>query len=111
MGPGFELEVHHRRGGPDAAVAMVRKREVTTIIESGNHAVVEGVYAGTHTGPLQPRRGKCRPPAAPVRQPVLYQGRPRLLRISGGKLLPAPSVLTGRDAWVARALMPWRRHR
>lgn len=34
------------------------RMEVTAVIESGNRVVVEGVYAGTHTGPLVTPQGE-----------------------------------------------------
>jgi steroid delta-isomerase-like uncharacterized protein len=37
------------------------RMEVTAIIESGNRVVIEGVYSGTHTGPLGTPQGEVPP--------------------------------------------------
>jgi steroid delta-isomerase-like uncharacterized protein len=46
------------------------RMDVTAIIESGNHVVVEGVYTGTHTGPLATPRGEVPPGGCTLRLPL-----------------------------------------
>ena len=46
------------------------RMEVTTIIESGNRAAVEGVYSGTHTGPLATAQGEVPPTGRTLRLPI-----------------------------------------
>jgi predicted ester cyclase len=44
--------------------------EVTAVIESGNLAVVEGAYTGTHTGPLHTPQGEVPPTGRKMRLPL-----------------------------------------
>jgi predicted ester cyclase len=71
---GIDAFVGHGQGF--AAAFPDSKLEVTTIIESGRHAVAEGVYTGAHTGGRwPPRRAKSRPPAAPCSCPSASSSR------------------------------------
>jgi len=53
-----------------AAAFPDSRMEVTTIIESGNHAVVEGLYIGIHTGPLATPQGEVPPTDRTLRLPI-----------------------------------------
>jgi steroid delta-isomerase-like uncharacterized protein len=44
--------------------------EVTALIDSGGHAVAEGVYCGTHTGPLATPQGEVPPTGRALRLPI-----------------------------------------
>ena len=46
------------------------RMEVTAIIESGDHAAVEGVYSGTHTGPLATPQGEVPPTGRTLQLPI-----------------------------------------
>jgi len=46
------------------------RMEVTSLIESGSHAVVEGVYTGTHTGPLATPQGEVPPTGRKLSLPL-----------------------------------------
>src|SRR5215472_11102742 len=46
------------------------RMEVATVIESGHHAVVEGIYTGTHTGPLATPQGQVPPTGRTLRLPI-----------------------------------------
>jgi steroid delta-isomerase-like uncharacterized protein len=46
------------------------RMEVTAIIESGNRVVVEGAYAGTHTGPLGTPQGEVPPTGRKLMLPL-----------------------------------------
>ena len=70
---GIDAFVGHGQGF--AAAFPASKMEITTIIESGHHAVAEGVYTGTHTGPLAIPQGEVRPPAAPCSCPSASSSR------------------------------------
>ena len=53
-----------------AAAFPDSQMKVTTIIESGNHVVVEGVYTGTQTGPLATPQGEVPPTGRPLQLPI-----------------------------------------
>jgi predicted ester cyclase len=46
------------------------RMEVTTIVESGNTVVIEGVYSGTHTGPLASPQGEVPPTGRKLALPL-----------------------------------------
>ena len=53
-----------------AAAFPDSRMEITTLIESGDHAVAEGVYSGTHTGPLATPQGELPPTGRTLRLPI-----------------------------------------
>jgi predicted ester cyclase len=60
--------------------------EVTTVIASGDQAVMEGVYAGTNTGPLATPQGELPPTGRPLALPLcelceVVAGRIAVLRV------------------------------
>ena len=65
---GIEQFLQHSRvfvtGLPDS------RMDVTAVIESGNRVVVEGVYSGTHTGPLATPQGEVPPTGRMLRLPL-----------------------------------------
>jgi steroid delta-isomerase-like uncharacterized protein len=65
---GIDAFVGHGQGF--VAAFPDSRMEVTTIIESGNHAVAEGVYVGTHTGPLATPQGEVPPTGRTLRLPI-----------------------------------------
>ena len=65
---GIDAFVGHGQGF--AAAFPDSRMEVTTIIESGNHAVVEGLYIGIHTGPLATPQGEVPPTDRTLRLPI-----------------------------------------
>jgi steroid delta-isomerase-like uncharacterized protein len=46
------------------------RMEVTSIVESGNRVVVEGMYSGTHTGPLATAQGEASPTGRKLALPL-----------------------------------------
>jgi steroid delta-isomerase-like uncharacterized protein len=46
------------------------RMEVTSVIESGNCVVIEGVYTGTHTGPLMTPQGEVPPTGRKLTLPL-----------------------------------------
>jgi steroid delta-isomerase-like uncharacterized protein len=65
---GIDAFVSHGQGF--AAAFPDSRMEVTTIIESGRHAVAEGVYTGTHTGPLTTPQGEVPPTGRTLQLPI-----------------------------------------
>jgi len=65
---GIDAFVGHGQGF--AAAFPDSRMEVTAIIESGSHAVAEGVYTGTHTGPLATPQGEVPPTGRTLRLPI-----------------------------------------
>ena len=65
---GIEAFVGHGQGF--AAAFPDSQMEITTIIESGGHAVAEGVYSGTHTGPLAAPQGEVPATGRTLRLPI-----------------------------------------
>jgi predicted ester cyclase len=62
------------------------RMEVTTVIESGDQAVMEGVYAGTNTGPLATPQGELPPTGRKLALPLcemceVVAGRIAVLRV------------------------------
>jgi len=53
-----------------AAAFPDSRMEVGAIIESGDNAAVEGVYTGTHTGPLATPQGEVPPTGRALRLPI-----------------------------------------
>jgi steroid delta-isomerase-like uncharacterized protein len=65
---GIEDFLRHAQG---FATAFPDSRmQVTTMIYSGDRAVVEGVYTGTHTGPLATPQGQVPPTGRTLRLPI-----------------------------------------
>jgi steroid delta-isomerase-like uncharacterized protein len=65
---GIESFLGHAQGF--AAAFPDSRMEVTTIIESGHHAAAEGLYSGTHTGPLATPQGEVPPTGRTLRLPI-----------------------------------------
>ena len=65
---GIEGFLSHAQGF--AAAFPDSQMEITTIIESGGHAVAEGVYSGTHTGPLAAPQGEVPATGRTLRLPI-----------------------------------------
>ena len=65
---GIDDFIGHAKGF--AAAFPDSRMEVTIIVESGRHAVVEGIYTGTHTGPLATPQGQVPPTGRTLRLPI-----------------------------------------
>jgi len=55
---------------------------VTSIIESGNRVVVEGIYSGTHTGPLTTPQGEVPPTGRTLNLPLCD-----VIEVEAGRIL------------------------
>jgi steroid delta-isomerase-like uncharacterized protein len=65
---GIDAFLKHARGFAEAFPDS--RMEVTAIIDLGSRAVVEGVYSGTHTGPLATPQGQVPPTGRTLRLPI-----------------------------------------
>jgi predicted ester cyclase len=65
---GIDPFLEHSRGFITALPDS--RMEVTAIIESGNRVVIEGVYSGTHAGPLSTPQGEVPPTGRTLRLPL-----------------------------------------
>lgn len=76
---GIEAFLGHVRGF--AAAFPDSQLEVTAIVDAGDRAVVEGVYSGTHTGPLATPQGEVPPTGRILRLPLCL-----VLQVSAGRI-------------------------
>jgi len=65
---GIEEFIGHAQGFTTAFPDS--RMEVTAIIESGSQVAVEGVYSGTHTGPLASPQGQVPPTGRTLNLPI-----------------------------------------
>ena len=81
------------------------RMEVTTVIESGDQAVMEGVYAGTNTGPLATPQGELPPTGRNWRCPCVRCAR----SLRGGSRCYESTTIRWRsqDRWVSSPSPRW----
>jgi steroid delta-isomerase-like uncharacterized protein len=67
---GIDALLGHAEGF--AAAFPDSRMQASAVIESGGRVVVEGIYSGTHTGPLATPQGEMPPAGRTLRLPVCF---------------------------------------